>query len=526
MKVGVAQVANGQVAGAGDLLSLLAGNGTASFASLLNLGASEPGVGRRVDANPAKQGDRPKEKESDKEQPSGVEDSRPGIPSNLLSPQIMPSISPTQWQFDAGAVRTDPGEMSSSSPVLEVANDAGAVRPFSAGARDQSATEPVVGRQPIVNQDATQMLPVQGLSDTESVEPSKELAVGNRNSGATKASAPPTDRGTGSGAVESLPQAPSTALINNSSTRFAGDIVLPPTPQTEADLRLAGMQEVHKSAASNTGVEPVKSDQNPASSLEARRGDPPMQNAPGQVTTSAPPQGVADAASGSAAGGRTQGNAGDAHRGSSEAKEAVATSRSLTPPTSQNGEPGTLGGGGSVQAHSNMANSTQSGPARELPNAPSRELPSPRVADADTARLLGSAMRGDLRVGVQTEAFGRVTIQTSAQGGQLSAQLSLENAKESAALAAHLPSAEQRIVQQHGLNASVRLAGDFAGGAGSAPTGRDQSGSGRRDPERYHDEIAMRPGGLEHGSLNEDRGVAPAVLGGVQLASSRLDVTV
>ena len=184
-------------------------------------------------------------------------------------------------------------------------------------------------------------------------------------------------------------------------------------------------------------------------------------------------------------------------------------------------------GGGSVQAHPKMANPIQSEPAREpVPSALSREPPLPRAVDADTARVLGNVVRGDLRVGVQTEAFGRVTIQTSAQGGQLSAQLSLENAKESAALAAHLPSAEQRIVQQHGLNASVRLAGDFAGGAGSASTGRDQSGSGRRDPERYHDETATRPGGFEHNSSNEDRGVAPAVLGGVQLASSRLDVTV
>ena len=53
------------------------------------------------------------------------------------------------------------------------------------------------------------------------------------------------------------------------------------------------------------------------------------------------------------------------------------------------------------------------------------------------------------------------------KGGQLlSAQLSLENPKEGATLAAHLPGVEQKIVQQHGLNASVRLAGGFDGTAG------------------------------------------------------------
>lgn len=135
-------------------------------------------------------------------------------------------------------------------------------------------------------------------------------------------------------------------------------------------------------------------------------------------------------------------------------------------------------------------------------------------------------MRGDLRVGVQTEAFGRVTIQTNAQGGQLSAQLSLENAKDSATLAAHLPGVEQKIVQQHGLNASVRLVGGFDGGAGAGSTGRDQSEAGRREAERYHNDVVMAPGGVERNSSNEGRGVETALLGSRYLASSRLDVTV
>ena len=129
-------------------------------------------------------------------------------------------------------------------------------------------------------------------------------------------------------------------------------------------------------------------------------------------------------------------------------------------------------------------------------------------------------------MGVQTEAFGRVTIQTSAQGGQLSAQLSLENAKESAALAAHLPMVEQKIAQQHGLNASVRLVGGHDGGTGAGSTGRNQSGSDRRDPQRYHNEAMARAGGIEQGFSSEGRGVEPALLGGKYSVSSKLDVTV
>jgi hypothetical protein len=159
------------------------------------------------------------------------------------------------------------------------------------------------------------------------------------------------------------------------------------------------------------------------------------------------------------------------------------------------------------------------------PSTQVNELPSPRTEDA-SERLLGSAMRGDLRVGVHTEAFGRVTIQTNAQGGQLSAQLSLENPKESATLAAHLPGVEQKIVQQHGLNASVRLVGGFDGGPGGGSMGRDQSGADRREPERYYNDVVMRPEGIGHASSNEGRGVETALLGSKYLMSSRLDVTV
>ncbi len=135
-------------------------------------------------------------------------------------------------------------------------------------------------------------------------------------------------------------------------------------------------------------------------------------------------------------------------------------------------------------------------------------------------------MHGDLRVGVQTEAFGRVTIQTNAQGGQLSAQLSLENAKESATLAAHLPGVEQKIVEQHGLDASVRLVGSFDAGTGAGSMGRDQSGSDRRDPQQYRSSVWMQPGRIEHESPHEGRGLETALLGSRYLMSARLDVTV
>jgi hypothetical protein len=80
-----------------------------------------------------------------------------------------------------------------------------------------------------------------------------------------------------------------------------------------------------------------------------------------------------------------------------------------------------------------------------------------QMTTAGDARALRNALRGDLRVGVQTEAFGRVTIRTIADGQQLSAQLSLEDGKQSASLTAHLPGVEQKLTTQYGLHASVRI---------------------------------------------------------------------
>jgi hypothetical protein len=99
------------------------------------------------------------------------------------------------------------------------------------------------------------------------------------------------------------------------------------------------------------------------------------------------------------------------------------------------------------------------------------------LTDANSTRVLASATRGELQVGVHTEAFGRVSIQTARDAGQLSAQVSLEDTRQSAVLAAHLPAVEQRIAQQHGLDASVRILGESHAGSRNGTTGDSQHGS-------------------------------------------------
>ena len=152
------------------------------------------------------------------------------------------------------------------------------------------------------------------------------------------------------------------------------------------------------------------------------------------------------------------------------------------------------------------------------------------AADASTSRMLANAMRGELHVGLHTEAFGRVTIQTNTTLGQFSAQVSLEDSKQSAALAMHLPAVEQRILQQHGLDASVRIVSDSHSALAGSSTGNGQHGSsanngandGTREERRGARGFGRGIGGVSRLAVEEitrGRPVRITVLG-------RLDVTV
>jgi len=221
------------------------------------------------------------------------------------------------------------------------------------------------------------------------------------------------------------------------------------------------------------------------------------------------------------ASGHGQENADGSHRGSSD-ERGEAADRLRPTPESSSGVLGTVAPGASTHGHGISANPGHLDPVRESPAGTDlKNLPSARTTDASATRLVANAMRGDLRVGVHTEAFGRVTIETNAQGGQLSAQLSLENAKDSATLAAHLPVAEQKIVQQHGLTASVRLVGGFDG-AGAGSMGRDQSGSSQGDAQRYRNDSATRVREIDR-SPPESRITESRPLSSYRV-SSRLDV--
>lgn len=525
MKVNLTNLMSGQMAGSGDLASLLTGDGNASFASLLGLSSSEPGVAHAGEGNRGKQDNRPKEKESSKDQSPAGGDSRPSGSPSSLGLQTIPNVGVTPWGIQLGDSDTSGVAVDAplSLPGGEATNNAFAARTPTLAADAPRSDVSTLTEQPALNQNAAQISSVHDLSDRELTAPLKNAMAANQEAGMTRSVAPQNEKGV----VSTLAKTSSaTSNIVGSSSTLANNRLPALIQQDSAAPKPVTISVTQNHASSSHEVKPVASAPNIAINAGEQSANA-GQNSQGQERSSSPMQGAVEPVSSSSAGSQTQGNGGDAHRGSTDAKEAVANSHASTSQTPQAGTLGALGKEGVAYGHSAPMTAAYLQPSREsVPNAQPKELLPSRVADPSAARLFGSTMRGDLRVGVQTEAFGRVTIQTNAQGGQLSAQLSLENTKESATLAAHLPGVEQKIVQQHGLNASVRLVGGFDGGVGAGSAGRDQSGSSRQDPGRHDSDVVMRPGGIEQGSSHENRAVEPALLGSSYLVTSRLDVTV
>ena len=521
MKVGATQVLNGQTGLADTLASLLGGRENASFASLLDIGRNEPGTPDRMERSQGKQGNRFREKEGDERRSTVLKDSGPDVTPNSLGPQILPSASGAPWRLEPADFDRAGDAKDQGSSRLDTEAASGQLPLHSRSASDvRTANDREPNRQQVRDEKTAGATSFSDLGDPEPAEPAKATSK-NRDATATRAIATPDDQDATSTVTQSSSVTPG---VIQPSGILGGSGEVAPILQGEADSRLVGISAMQRyTAASNQSA---KSDGGQGAAVIGEQGnDLPAENVEGQGSLSAPLQGAVDIAASLTAGGRGQGGGTDAHRSPSDPREVAVGGHAVAPQASENSPLVPMGPDGSVHEHSVLMNSNHSDSVRQsTPNAQLRDLTSPRADDAG-ARLVESAMRGDLRVGVHTEAFGRVTIQTNAQGGQLSAQLSLENPKESAALAAHLPGLEQKIVQEHGLNASVRLVGNSDGGSGAGSMGRDHSGGGR-EPERYHTNVAGRPGDIEHDFSNESRGVEAAFTGTRYLGSSRLDVTV
>lgn len=144
--------------------------------------------------------------------------------------------------------------------------------------------------------------------------------------------------------------------------------------------------------------------------------------------------------------------------------DAVAVqSSSVTPDSS-------LASAGSQNAGSTAA-------ANQSPAAVSGSVPETgSMPTVNSAQLIQSVRHSEMRLGIQSDEFGSLSISTSLGRQALSAQISTEHLELGRALAAHLPAMEQKLSTAYGLPAKVEL----NSGASSSDTTSGQPSQGGR----------------------------------------------
>lgn len=197
---------------------------------------------------------------------------------------------------------------------------------------------------------------------------------------------------------------------------------------------------------------------------------------------------VVPASSGNAQAHRESSGAdGDSRNRGPAPQDPAGIKGSLNPPNTLSSLQGLSAQGSSTRGQERLPNTPQV--------SPQTLMLLDHMAASGAARALGNALRSDVHIGLQTEGFGRVTIQASTEGGQLSAQLSVENTHQSGALAAHLPALEQRLSEVSRLEASMRIVtanGSSFGGAGTGGDGGSRSYQGSTGNGRGPTRVSLR----------------------------------
>lgn len=517
MKACVPLGMNEQVAGKSDLTPPSPGGQPGNFASLLDLVGSVPGMTQSVDEKLGKHVDHLKEKDDSQWQPEVPRKSR-SKEALVLSAQTATSIVIAPWQLESDRSwnAADAAKLTNSPPSIRSSSESAVAIHL----RPSAENEQAVRWPAMLSWQSTAGSTLMPLLVQDSDEPSSiELSEGQPSGpdlAMDKTVPSPND------SRMQLVHA-SADLIDSSVLResAASDSSTPASVALTESTPIVVRTSMACHAVPSHEMRTADGCDNPSGSPKDRAMEFSIQDA-GHPELSVPTKAEQEITSSSTIAGDWNPNtATEIHRGA--AHTTITDSTSSVPEKTGDDSPEVIGKNTSFQGHPTVSTSDHPEPAREpTPNAHLMERSSTREADLYVARLLSSPMRGDLRVGVQTEAFGHVTIQANVQSGQLSAQLSVENSKESALLAAHLPAAEHRLTEQHGVTASVRLAGGFGGNA-SGFTGGGQSGSNKKDSGPY---VAMRPPQIEQGSSNQSRGNESTIMASRQFVTSRLDVTV
>lgn len=141
------------------------------------------------------------------------------------------------------------------------------------------------------------------------------------------------------------------------------------------------------------------------------------------------------------------------------------------------------------------------------------------VPAVSSAQLIQSIRHSEMRLGMQSDEFGSMSISTSLGRQSLSAQISTEHSELSRALAVHLPAIEQKLSTAYGVAAKVEV----NSGNLSQSTSTDTSSGQQRQSERQQGSSSR-----SNGTLPSTVMVMPVTTSSypADTISSRLDIRV
>jgi len=171
-------------------------------------------------------------------------------------------------------------------------------------------------------------------------------------------------------------------------------------------------------------------------------------------------------------------------------------------------------------------------PAGTTNSAKTHDSPAPLAAESqqplpaiNTAKLIQNMGQTEMRVGVRSNEFGNISINTSATRDLISAQISLDHSELAKTLVTHLPEIQARLGGTQAADVRVDLNGQ-ASGQNAAASGSMQPNAGGHSNGDRQQKANSGTGNSTSGFQEQARAISAAVMPAAELSLySRLDIT-
>jgi hypothetical protein len=104
------------------------------------------------------------------------------------------------------------------------------------------------------------------------------------------------------------------------------------------------------------------------------------------------------------------------------------------------------------------ADASQLSPRREVaPSIESDTVEATATSGISAAKLIQTMNESEMRVGLNSSAFGDISIRTSISNHQMLAQITLDHSELSQEISSHVSSAQAKLGDEYGLRASIEV---------------------------------------------------------------------